>query len=772
MHLKWTASSANPIAIVTLLAALAIAPALQAQNAYYRHAFFDNSQQGDYYWNSTAQAASPSTLEQQHRRLPVETRYFLSPPNAIRLQWNSQPGGGWDAEIHLVNFPNRYPELSGGTLYFWVYSPVAIARADLPEFLLSDAREGLQVAEFPGSFTVPMPLGQYTGDIPARKWVRVRVPMRTLRSASVFEFHPERLQSLIFHQGRSDGVGHQLIIDQIHVADELRMKSGVTQRLKSAKPEREELGTPTQVAATGYERHVSLEWDGPESVSLAHYVIYRSIHGKPYVPIGIALPGTQRYVDFIGSTGVTASYKVAESDWDNRSSLMSAPVTATTRPMTDDELLTMLQEASFQYYWDGGEPHSGMAHESIPGDDRIVATGASGFMIEAILVGIERHFITREQGLARLTRIVSFLERAPRYHGAWSHYMNGATAQTMPLFGMLDNGGDLVETAFITQGLLTARQYFNRDVPAERTLHKRITKLWEGIEWDWYRDGPQGDFLYWHWSPQWGFQIKHPLVGFNEVMVAYLLAIASPTHGVPADMYYSGWAGQNDRALVYRQGWSGSADGKNYGNGNTYFGIKLDVGVGTGGPLFFTHYSYLGFDPHALHDKYTASYFDNNRNIALINLAYCTENPKHYAGYGPDAWGLTASDGPTGYKTPAPDALSDNGTITLTGALASFPYTPEASMAAFKHYYRDLGAQLWDVYGPRDAYNPTVNWVSPIYMGLNQAPIVAMVENYRTGLLWKTFMSNPEIAVMQAKLDAATANAAAAPAATTATDEK
>ena len=765
MLLKVTAPLARTTATLALLAAFAVAPALQAQSAYYRHAFFDNSQESDFYWNSAAQAAAPSTLEEQHRRLPVETKYFLSPPNAIRLQWNSQPGGGWDAEIHLVNFPNRFPELSGGTLYFWVYSPVAIAKGDLPELLLSDAREGLQVAEFPGSFTAPVPLGQYTGDIPARKWLRVRVPMRALHSASVFEFHPERLQSLIFHQGRSDGVGHQLIIDQIHVDDELRMKSGAAQRVRNSRPKREALGTPTQVAATGYERHVSLQWDGPESASLAHYVIYRSLHGKPYEPIGIQLPGTQRYVDFIGSTGVTASYKVAEADWDNRSSLMSAPVTATTRPMTDDELLTMLQEAAFQYYWDGGEPHSGMAHENMPGDDRIVATGASGFMIEAILVGIERHFITREQGLARLTRIVSFLERAPRYHGVWSHYMNGATAQTMPLFGMLDNGGDLVETAFITQGLLTARQYFNRDGPAERDLHRRITKLWESIEWDWYRDNARSDFLYWHWSPQWGFLIHHPLIGFNEVMVVYLLAIASPTHSVPADMYYSGWAGQNERALAYRQGWSGSADGKNYGNGNTYFGIKLDVGVGTGGPLFFTHYSFMGFDPHALHDKYTASYFDNNRNIALINLAYCTENPKHYAGYGPDAWGLTASNGPTGYKTPAPDALSDNGTITLTGALASFPYTPEASMAAFKHYYRDLGAQLWDVYGPRDAYNPTLNWVSPIYMGLNQAPIVAMVENYRTGLLWKTFMSNPEIAVMLKKLDETTDAATAAAAA-------
>jgi hypothetical protein len=422
----------------------------------------------------------------------------------------------------------------------------------------------------------------------------------------------------------------------------------------------------------------------------------------------------------------------------------------------------MLQEAAFEYYWDGAEPHSGMAWESLPGDDRIVATGASGFGIAALVVGVERHFITRAEALQRLNTIVTFLEHAPRYHGAWSHYMNGATGQSMAVFGMFDDGGDLVETAFMMQGLLMARQYFQGPSAQEQDLYRRITQLWETVEWDWYRENPQSDFLFWHWSPHWGFQIHHPLIGFNETMIVYLLAIASPTHAVPASMYYSGWASQSSRAQQYRQGWSASAEGSRYGNGNSYFGIRLDVGVGTGGPLFFTHYSYLGMDPHSLRDRFTASYFDNNSHIALINRAYCIANPKHYEGYGADAWGLSASDGPAGYAAPAPDTQNDNGTLTLTGALASFPYTPEASMAAFKHYYRDLGARLWDISGPRDAYNPASGWVSPIYMGLNQAPIVVMVENYRSGVPWRSFMANPEIAGMLRKLERAGTNSPAA----------
>jgi len=386
----------------------------------------------------------------------------------------------------------------------------------------------------------------------------------------------------------------------------------------------------------------------------------------------------------------------------------------------------------------------------------MVATGASGFGIAALVVGTERGFITREQALERLSKIVSFLENAQRYHGAWSHYMDGNTGKSMPVFGTFDNGGDLVETSFLMQGLLTARQYFHGSNEKERSLYSRITKLWEGVEWDWYRETATSDFIYWHWSPQWAWQIHHPLIGFNEVMITYLLAMSSPTHGVPVDMYYSGWAGQSQTAINYRGGWSGANDGDHYGNGHTYYGIKLDVGVGTGGPLFFTHYSYIGFDPHSLRDRFTSSYFDNNRNIALINRAYSIANPKHFKGYGPDAWGLTASDGPEGYVPHAPDDNDDKGTLTPTGALASFPYTPEASMAAFKHYYRDLGAEMWDIYGPRDAFNPTNNWISPIYMGLNQAPITVMIENHRTGLVWKQFMSNPEIGEMLKKLNAVT----------------
>jgi exo beta-1,2-glucooligosaccharide sophorohydrolase (non-reducing end) len=718
-----------------------------AADDYYNHVYFDNSLTPDSYSYSSGQAIAPSYLQTKDWKLPVETKTFLTPPNALRLEWQSEAGGGWEAEVRLVNFRNRFPKIMGSNLYLWCYAAQPVAAANLPMITLSNTREGLQVAQFPGSFTDPLPLGKFSGDIPAGHWVRIRVPFSAFKTASIYAFDPQYLQNIIFHQGRADGARHTLFLDEIRVDDE--------DAVQSDRESVAQISPPSNVMAIGYDRHIELRWDEAKRSELARYVIYRSVDGGKFEPIGIQLPGIHRFTDFLGKAGVKAEYKVAASDRSERVSALSSAASASTREFSDEELLTMLQEACFHYYWEGADPSSGMTRENYPGDDRIVATGASGFGITALLVGAHRGFIPREQGVERLSKIVGFLERADRYHGVWSHYMNGSTGRTMAVFGMFDDGGDLVETSFLMEGLLTARQFFNGSNQAETALRGRITKLWEAVEWDWYRQNAESDFLYWHWSPRWSWQIHHNLIGFNEVMITYLLAIASPTHSVPAEMYYSGWANQSQTGQSYRQGWSGSAEGKLYSNGTTYFGIKLDVGVGTGGPLFFTHYSFLGLDPHRFRDKYTtSSYFENNRNIALISRAYSLANPKHFQGYGANAWGLTASDGPYGYVPHAPDNANDLGTITPTGALASFPYTPEASMEAFKHYYRDLGATMWDIYGPRDAYHPGQNWISPIYMGLNQAPIVTMIENYRSGVIWKSFMANPEIGEMLKKLDA------------------
>ncbi|HTU34804.1 MAG TPA: glucoamylase family protein [Candidatus Acidoferrum sp.] len=684
-----------------------------ANTEYYRHSFFDNSDSPDSYFYSLGKAVAPSTLDLLNQKAPVDSSVFFTPPNSLRLSWQSNAGGAWELQVRVVEFRNREILFDGDSLFLWCYTSEPMPAEDLPEIRLLDTNR---------NFSVPVRLGAYSDPIRPGRWTLVQIPLSKFLTGSVDHFDPHRLQEVVFSQAAADGIKHTLLVDEIRIdsaesAETIRNEPQLARRIEA----------PRNLKAAGYERQVDLSWDAADNSAVVRYVIYRSQNGGPFRPIGIQVPGLTHYSDYLGAAGQTASYKVAAEDSGFGLSPFSSVATASTRTLTDDELLTMLQDECFHYYWDSAGPNSGMARENVPGNDRILATGASGFGIMALVVGVNRGFITREQGVERLTKIVSFLEKAPRYHGVWSHFMDDATGASLPVFDMYDNAGDLVETSFLMEGLLTARQYFDRSDAEEQSLRKRITQLWETVDWEWYRRTADGTALLWHWSPQWSWWINHRIDGFNETMIVYLVAIASPTHPVPASLYYSGWASP-----------------KGYANGKRYFGIKLDVGFGTGGPLFFTQYSYMGFNPHALTDRYT-NYFENNRNMALINRAYCIQNPGHYKGYGANDWGLTASDGPDGYMPHAPDVGDDDGTVTPTGALASFPYTPEASMAAFKYFYRDLGAKLWGIYGPRDAFNLNKNWYARIYMGLNQAPITVMVENYRTGLIWKLFMSNPEI---------------------------
>jgi hypothetical protein len=775
---------AGRVVLVGLFAFFMAAPALLGDTRYYAHSFFDNSAMPDAYFYSSGKPSAPSRLELVHGHLPVSTKIFLTPPNALELTWQSALNGGWDAGIQVVRFRNRKIRFQGDTLYFWFYSLQGIAATDLPLVRLEDVG---------GNFSQPVPMGEFAEDLPAGRWIQLKVPLSQFITASIHDFSPQNLRRIVFSQNAPDGAKHTVVIDEIRIDS---AEAAATLPSAAAADQTSEQSTadsalprPGKLSAKGYERHIALHWELPDAFGgtaeavagrfaagdggsrdgLERYIIYRSEDGRNFQPIGMQVRGIARYTDFVGLGGKKFYYRVTASDVHYRESAPSEVASAATRtadrPFTDDELLTMLQEEAFLYYWESAHPDSGTSLENVPGDDRIVATGASGFGIMALIVGMERGFISRGQGLERLLKIVTFLEKAPRYHGVWSHFMDGHTGQTLPVFDMVDNGGDLVETGFLMEGLLAARQYFANHGGPERKrqssanpsddgesqeaeLYSRITELWKEVEWDWYANSPDQTALYWHWSPDFAWHISNRLTGFDEAMIVYLLAMASPTHAIAPDLYYTGWANQKHAAVGSRR--DDPRPGPRYTNGESHFGVKLDVGWGTGGPLFFTHYSYLGFDPHAATDRFT-NYFENNRNIARINRAYCSANPKHFKGYSAESWGLTASDGPEGYNPSAPNEQDDRGLIAPTGALSSFPYTPEASMAALKHFYRDEGGWLWGIYGPRDAFDAQENWVSPIYMGLNQAPITVMVENYRTGLIWKLFMSNPEIAPMLAK---------------------
>lgn len=393
--------------------------------------------------------------------------------------------------------------------------------------------------------------------------------------------------------------------------------------------------------------------------------------------------------------------------------------------ITDEELLTKIQEQTFKYFWDFGHPVSGLSRERNTSGD-LVTIGGSGFGVMAIIVAIERGFITRAQGLDRLTTIVDFLgQKADRFHGVWSHWLSGSTGSVIP-FSSNDDGGDLVETAFMVHGLYTLRQYLDAGVPAENSLIGKINTLIDGVEWDWYTQGGQ-NVLYWHWSPNFGWEKNHRISGWNEALIIYVLAASSATHPISRQVYEQGWARNGNMVNT---------------SGNTYYGYQLPLRSDRGGPLFFAHYSFLGLDPRNLEDQY-ANYWDQNVTHTRINRAYCVSNPKQYIGYSDRCWGLTASDGNNGYSAHSPD--NDRGVITPTAALSSMPYTPEESMEAARFFYYVLGDKIWGQYGFNDAFNLTAGWYADSYLAIDQGPIICMIENYRTGLLWDLFMSAEEV---------------------------
>jgi hypothetical protein len=386
-------------------------------------------------------------------------------------------------------------------------------------------------------------------------------------------------------------------------------------------------------------------------------------------------------------------------------------------------LFDFVQERTFRWFWECADAASGMAPDRTTAPPGIVTIGGTGFALMVFIVGAERGFVPRESVRERIERIVSTLERVERPHGVFPHWLDARSGGVVP-FGPLDDGGDLVETAFLIQGLLAVRQYFGTDDIEDRDLRGRIDAIWQAVEWDWHKS-PDDDVLLWHWSPRHGFAINHAIRGWNEGLIVYVLAASSPTHAIDPALYHRGWA-----------------TGPDFRNGRTAYGIELPLGPPLGGPLFFAHHSFLGLDPRGLRDQY-ADYFEQNRRHVALNRAHCLANPNGCVGYGPACWGLTASDNSRGYAAHAPD--TDFCVIAPTAALASFPYDPQAATQAMQHFYFDLGDRTWTEWGFTDAFSEAEGWYSGDHLAIDQGPIAIMMENHRSGLLWQLFMQAPEV---------------------------
>lgn len=402
--------------------------------------------------------------------------------------------------------------------------------------------------------------------------------------------------------------------------------------------------------------------------------------------------------------------------------------------LTDEQLLDTVQYYTFQYFWTGAEPNSGMAPERIhidgdyPANDRhIVTTGGTGMGMIGILGAVERGWITRQQAEERFRKMLDFLEKADRWNGIWPHWLDGRTGRVRP-FSPKDDGADLVESALLMQGLLVVREYFKGGSETEKALANRINRLWEEMNWNYHTQGR--NVLYWHWSPRYQWEMNFALEGYNECLIAYVLAAGSPTFAIDSEVYHQGWAR------------SGGIRAVNAGAYGYPLQLRHNGAEKFGGPLFWAHYSFLSMNPKGLKDTY-ADYWQENTNQTLINRAWCIENSGRFKGYGENLWGLTASYSINGYNAHKPG--NDTGVISPTAAISSIVYTPKESMQVMRNLYENYGTKVFGPYGFYDAMSPEHNFFPQRYLAIDQGPMVSMLENFRSGLGWKLFMNAPEV---------------------------
>ncbi len=668
--------------------------------------FFGDSPDNTFYDPSWGFVNVPSYLELKgtsNNKFPVDANIKFSGNNSLMLHWNSQVGGDWGIATSNYWFP--YDVNKVDSIVFMIYSEQSFPKLYFPVMFIEDIYNNRTAKKI---------ISNYISDLQPNAWTRYSIPLDIFKGSPSVDY--TQIKTIFWGQNIADATEHKVWIDDVKM-----IAAYPTDTIPPS--------TPSNVSILGYEKHIEIFWTPNTESDVIDYKIYRKV-GSDFQLLTKAPMTDNFYLDFFDSNNVTYSYKVSAIDFSGNESGLSNEVSSSTHQMTDEEFLTMVQRSTFRYFWDYAHPISGLARERLGQDP--IAIGGSGFGVMSIIVAVERGFVTRSEAANRILKILNFLyTKAETFHGAFPHWLNGETGKVIP-FSQYDNGGDLVETAYLIQGLLTARQYFSGSNTLETQIRDLITNIWNRVEWAWYRKDTTSNFLYWHWSPTFDWQMNMPIQGYNETMIAYLLAIASPTFNIPAKLYKDGWASSSS-----------------YVNGGWFYGYKLWVGWNFGGPLFFAHYSFLGFDPRNKKDNY-ANYFLNNRNHTLINRAYCIDNPKNFIGYNENTWGLTASDDPWGYLAHEPDFGNnrDNGTISPTAAISSIPYTPKESIEALKNFYRNYGSKLYGFYGFKDAFNPTQNWFANSYLAIDQGPIIVMIENYRSGLLWNNFMANPEIPPM------------------------
>lgn len=489
------------------------------------------------------------------------------------------------------------------------------------------------------------------------------------------------------------------------------------------------IAPPTGLVSRTGDRSIVLHWDKNSESNLSGYRVYRSLSsGGPFIAQSPTTLTSQGFCDLSASVvnGQTNFYQVTALTTTAQESLPSATLAAVPHTFaSDDEFLDYVQQTSFDYFWYLANPTNGMvADRSTPTSPCSIA--AVGFGLTCIGIGIDHGWISRTQGVARVLTTLNTFLNGPQgtnasgtigYKGWFYHFLDMNTALRSPASELSS-----IDTALLLAGILHAKQYFDGTNTDEISIRTKADAIFNRVDWNWMAQGT--NVISMGWFPSGSF-IANNWIGYNEGMILYILGLGAATNPLPASAW-SRWT-------------SGYAWATNYGQAFVTFP-----------PLFGHQYSHCWIDFRHNADAYmnskNSTYFQNSRRATLAQRSYCIANPLNRVGYSSNVWGLTACDGPSGYGTHgAPPAENDDGTIAPTAAGGSMAFAPEYALPALRHFYTQFRFRIWTAYGFRDAFNLGAQWYASDTLGIDQGPIVVMIENYRTQRVWRRFMQNEEV---------------------------
>jgi hypothetical protein len=407
-----------------------------------------------------------------------------------------------------------------------------------------------------------------------------------------------------------------------------------------------------------------------------------------------------------------------------------------------EPFLTDLEQRTFRFFWETANPKNGLVPDRYP-TPSYASIAAVGFGLTAYPIGVERDYVSRTDAQRRVLATLRYFAGAANEHGFYYHFIdmqNGSRAG--------DSEVSTVDTALLLAGVLFCEGYFNTQDPRDVEIRKLADEIYRRVDWTWAQVRPPAVAL--AWTPEGGFS-GTDWRGYNEAMLVYLLALGSPTHPIDPQAWTT-WTS------TYDQHWGTLYD-------QTYLSF---------GPLFGHQYTHVWVDFRGIRDAYMRAhdldYFENSRRATYTQRRYAIANPKHWQGYGKNVWGMSASDGPgrapfvsqsSPFLTYAARGVGlagivDDGTIAPTAAISSLPFAPEIVLPATLEMYHRFGSSIYSSYGFLDAFNASVRnpadaqlvagragWVDPDYIGIDEGPILAMIENYRSDLVWRVMRSDP-----------------------------